>query len=262
MQQGKRLSELFRAGNIDQREYEVKVSEQQLRACNERARLDQVPMPSAAEWSLAFERSYQMSVGAVINRNLDRHGSDARVGLFNPSVGDFVLRRFGDDAASLESFFSFLRDYRSLAHFQALRKSGIVNDSVFIAVFRKLAKRFWREPLLTPEFSSDLASFITNNEGLRSTLRPELVALSAQFFLIADASTRPEALSDWWLRTGKKVCRRLSDNDRDKQGRCAVAIDGRCRQCERNLFRNSLVSVDFIYPNNCVVSDYLSGQRV
>ncbi|MBC8040790.1 MAG: hypothetical protein H7Y06_09625 [Opitutaceae bacterium] len=177
------------------------ISERELRACSERARLDHVPVPAAAEWSLEFELSYQMSVGAVINRNLDRHGSEARVGLFNPSVGDFVLRRFGGDTASLESFFSLLRDYRSLAHFQALRKSGIVTEIVFVAVVRNLAARFWREPLLTPEFSSDLASFIINNEGLRLPLRPELVALSAQFFAISDASTRPEALSDFAVFT-------------------------------------------------------------
>ena len=104
------------------------IPERELRACSERARLDQSPLPAAAEWSLAFERSYQMSVGAVINRYLDRHGGEARVGLFNPSVGDFVLRRFAGDAASLESFFSFLCDYRSLAHFEAVRKSAIVDE--------------------------------------------------------------------------------------------------------------------------------------
>ncbi len=158
---------------------------------------------STAEWSLAFERSYQMSVGAVINRTMDRHGGEARVGLFNPSVGDFALRQFAADAASLESFFALLRDYRSLAHFEAVRKSGIVSDAVFIAVVRNLATRFWREPLLTPEFASDLASFIATKESLVSALRSELESLSAQFFEIAKASARPEALSDFAVFTVK-----------------------------------------------------------
>ena len=177
------------------------IPERELRACSERARLDQVPVPAAAEWNLAFERSYQMSVGAVIDRTIDRHGGEVRVGLFNPSVGDFILRQFAGDAVSLESFFSFLRDYRSLAHFQAVRKSGIVDENVFVTVIRKLTVRFWREPLQTPEFASDLASFIANNESLRSTLRLELTALSAQFFAVAEASTRPENLSDYAVYT-------------------------------------------------------------
>jgi len=177
------------------------IPERELRACSERARLDQVPVPPAAEWNLAFERSYQMSVGAVINRSMERHGGEARVGLFNPSVGDFVLRQFAGDAASLESFFSFLRDYRSLAHFQAVQESGIVDATVFLTVVRKLAERFWREPLLAPEFASDLASFIANNESLRSTLRAKLTTLSEQFFAIAEASARPEALSDFAVFT-------------------------------------------------------------
>lgn len=173
------------------------IPERDLMHCGERARLDQVPVPPPAEWSLAFERSYQMTVGAVVTRAMERHGGEVTVGLFNPSVGDFVLQRFASDAPSLESFFAVLRDSRSLSHFQSARKNNIISEDVFRTVVRNLAVRFWTRPLETPEFASELASFVANNEGLRSALKSELAALSVHFFAIADGSRRPEALSNF-----------------------------------------------------------------
>ncbi len=173
------------------------IPERDLLLCSERARLDQVPVPPAAEWSLAFERSYQMTVGAVVNRVIERYGGTVTVGLFNPSVGDFVLRRFAGDAPSLESFFAVLRDYRSLSHFQSAKQDNIISEEIFRTVVRNLAVRFWTQPWETAEFASDLASFVVNNEGLRATLKHELIVFSAHFFAIVEENARPEALSDF-----------------------------------------------------------------
>lgn len=91
------------------------IPEKKLRAACERARLSTVPSPTAAEWQLRFERSFQMSVGAIITRSIDRTQVDANVGLFNPSVGDFIIHRFCADQNTIESFASLLRDDDALA---------------------------------------------------------------------------------------------------------------------------------------------------
>jgi hypothetical protein len=176
----------FRGGEIAERE---------LRAACERARIEQNPEHSASEWSLAFERSYQMSVGAVLTRELERKGGTVTVGLFNPSVGDFVLHQFAKDVTSLKSFLGLLRDRRSLARFQAIRRTGIIGDEDYGTVLQGLTDRFWPDPLIAPEFAGYLTYYILLEKTLTLTLRDQLIGLAARFFDVVEVSTDVSSLS-------------------------------------------------------------------
>lgn len=171
------------------------ISENYLRICSERARTKEIPIPSAAEWGLMFEKSFQMTVGAIVTRMIEKYGGDAKVGLFNPSVGDFVLHRFANDVPSISSFLAILRNARVMTHFQALRKSRIVPEATFMAVVRQLCLSFWAAPSSFPEFTSILASFVVGDAPLRTELKAQLNALGACFFEIAEHSAEPEALT-------------------------------------------------------------------
>lgn len=168
------------------------ITERHLRESIHLARVEIQPLPAANEWSLNFDRSYQMTVGAVIDRMVERFGGETIVGLFNPSVGDFVLRQFANDVPSLERFFFLLRDYRSLAHLEALVRNGIVNEVIFKDVMNRLSIRFWSEPLKSPEFTSILASFVVNDANLRINLYNELTELTFFFFVIAERTKQPQ----------------------------------------------------------------------
>jgi hypothetical protein len=164
------------------------ISERELRSSCERARQKETPKPSASEWGLAFERSYQMSVGAIVTRQLERFSGSTTVGLFNPSVGDFVLHRFASDVASLESFLVLLRDRRALVRFNAIRRNGIVSYSDYCAVMQMLAAHFWPDWVVEPEFAGILTAYVIQEQPLISALDEQLTALAAQIFDIARAS--------------------------------------------------------------------------
>ncbi len=170
------------------------ITEKKLRYSINLARVDIALPPAANEWSLTFERSYQMTVGAVIERMVERFGGETKVGLFNPSVGDFVLRQFANDAPSLERFFFLLRDYTSLAHLKAIVRNGIVDKTVFEEVIKRLATRFWSEPLKSPEFTSILAAFVVNDSNLQSNLYNELIDLTSFFYEIAEQTKQTQDL--------------------------------------------------------------------
>jgi hypothetical protein len=164
------------------------IAEPHLRAALERARLQEVPPPSPSEWALAFERSYRMSVGAIITRNVGRAGKDPVVGLFNPSVGDFIFRKYAADVPSLERFLVLLDDHRALVRFNRLHLNRIVSDADYRAVLQRLTARFWNDPTGNPVFCAVLAELVVEVPNLVGALAAEIRTFANNFFAVMRAS--------------------------------------------------------------------------
>lgn len=164
------------------------ISECHLKEALERARLQELQPPSPPEWALAFERSYRMSVGAIITREVRGAGKDVVVGLFNPSVGDFIFRKFATDVPSLERFLVLLGDRNALERFDRLRYGNIIGHNEYCAVLNRLVNRFWKCPSENPVFCAVIATKVVENAHLIDSLDAELRAFAEGFFELMDAS--------------------------------------------------------------------------
>lgn len=187
------------------------ITEQQLRTACERARAAELPVPSPVEWRLTFEKSFQMSVGAVITRTIDSEKPDAQVGLFNPSVGDFVLREFAKDENSVINFLSLLQDGDALEVVFFLKRNGLIDNDRVRAVGRGLSARFWRPPFEAADFAALLAQHVMSDGALRKALQEPLKDLAPHFFALSAVTTMPEALSS--MGRFSIECGRLSERD-------------------------------------------------
>lgn len=164
------------------------ITEPHLRAALERGRLQEIPPPSPPEWALTFERSFRMSVGAIITRNVERAGKDPVVGLFNPSVGDYIFRRYAADVASLERFLALLSDQNALVRFSRLHENKIVGPADYRAVLQRLAARFWPVTTENPVFCAALASLIIEVPELTGSLGLQIRTFAERFFAVFEAS--------------------------------------------------------------------------
>jgi len=164
------------------------IAESHLRASLERARLQEAPPLSPSEWSLAFERSYRMSVGAIVTRNIERVGKDPTVGLFNPSVGDFIFRKYAGDVPSLVRFLVLLGDHRALVRFNWLHRNEIVSRSDYCAVLKQLTVHFWNDAAKNPILSAVLAGLVVEVQDLINSLDSEITAFAGRFFAVMDVS--------------------------------------------------------------------------
>jgi hypothetical protein len=138
-----------------------------------------------------------MSVGAVVTRTLDRESIDVKVGLFNPSVGDFVLRGFAADTPSVVSFLSLLQDVSAISQLYSLHRNKFITDSQLIEVLRRLVGRFWSKPFESVDFAATLAAYLVDDDDAdpaTGMFVAELDALSSHFFALASDSTMPDVL--------------------------------------------------------------------
>ena len=138
-----------------------------------------------------------MSVGAIITRSIDRALLDAKVGLFNPSVGDFIIHRFCADENTIESFASLLRDDDALTQLFSLRRGKLITEDCFRQVLRRLVSRFWQVPFESPDFATGLSLKVSSDDSIRDAFRVQLAGLASGFFDLADATSLPENLSPY-----------------------------------------------------------------
>lgn len=121
---------------------------------------------SSSEWNLAFEKSYQLCVGALLNRTIKGDGFNCEVGLFNPSVGDFVIRKHKDDVDTISDAIKSLRSVRSIEVLSSMRKNNIISHNAYFYVFRCLAKRFLVYGVEDVDFSLAIAACILKDNCL------------------------------------------------------------------------------------------------
>lgn len=77
--------------------------------------------------------------GSLLSREISNQ-TDARafINLFNPSIGDYVLRRYAKDVPSLNAGFASLRSTSSLRTLSNLSSNGLIGTDVAIRIVRGL----------------------------------------------------------------------------------------------------------------------------
>lgn len=75
--------------------------------------------------------------GSLLSRSIvDSNAGNASIKLFNPSIGDFVLRRYASDVPTMRNAFQSLRSLASLLTLDDLFKNKIVSEAVYADVLR------------------------------------------------------------------------------------------------------------------------------
>jgi len=166
-----------------------KLLEADLRRGCERLTQTTAGTPNEAEWSLAFERSYRTCVGTMLNREVNGNRPPA-VSLFNPSVGDFLLRRHRTDVATMAEALGTLQSPSAIQHLWAMHRNNLVSAEHFDAVLQTLGLRFLGDADAKPDFIACLANEIITNQGPRKSLEANLRTLAARWLPIAEATTR------------------------------------------------------------------------
>jgi len=85
-----------------------------------------------------FYSSVKLAVGALVNRKIREGSSNVSYDLFNPAVGDYLIRRFSEDQNRLCILFESLSTKESLGNITSLLKSEIVQSSIMHSVITKL----------------------------------------------------------------------------------------------------------------------------
>ncbi|MEB2545744.1 nSTAND3 domain-containing NTPase [Burkholderia cenocepacia] len=77
-----------------------------------------------------FQSNVRLLTGSFVNRIVSP-GGEVRLDLFNPSIGDFVLRRYANDLPVVKSLMVALRSYVSIGTLESAERSNWV-DSGFV----------------------------------------------------------------------------------------------------------------------------------
>ena len=78
-------------------------------------------------------------VGSLLSRGINSN-SQATIDLFNPSIGDYVLRRYSGDAPTLRSGFACLRTPSSLNTLNDLAANDLVSAATSKAIYRHVIR--------------------------------------------------------------------------------------------------------------------------
>lgn len=149
---------------------------------------------NAVEWNLAYERSFRTCVGTMLGRKVEP-GKSPRVSLFNPSVGDFVLRTFANDAATVTEVTAALRTPVSLRKLFAIHRQGTIPTPTYEAILSALARMFWPGFSGRTDFVVCIADLVIGLDSSRESLQPKLRHLAERWFELVCTTTQHEEAS-------------------------------------------------------------------
>lgn len=75
-----------------------------------------------------FQPNIRLLTGSFLNRVISLHGSST-IDLFNPSIGDYVLRRYAGDVVALRLGLQSLRTFRSTITLRSLHGDGLLSQA-------------------------------------------------------------------------------------------------------------------------------------
>lgn len=78
--------------------------------------------------------------GSLLNRKISNKEGEASLDLFNPSLGDYVLRRYKNDIPTLRSAFKSLRSPSSLNTLRNLAANDIIDTKTHTSIIDQLIK--------------------------------------------------------------------------------------------------------------------------
>lgn len=96
---------------------------------------------SASNAPNKYANMSKIAVGSMLRRTIRSEPETVQLGLFNPSVADFVLGRYLKEAESLSAYFLCLNTTISLRNLKSLKENSGLEDSVYYAVLKELAVR-------------------------------------------------------------------------------------------------------------------------
>lgn len=146
---------------------------------------------NSVEWSVAYDRSYRTCVGTMLDREVEA-GRPTRVSLFNPSVGDFVLRTLANDAVTVAEVMAALRTPASLRNLLAIHRQGTISAAVYGEILTALAQKFWPNFNGRTDFAVCIANLIVREDALAGRLEPELRQLAENWFELVCATAQHE----------------------------------------------------------------------
>jgi hypothetical protein len=89
-----------------------------------------------------FQLNIKHLTGSLLSRHIEtEHGVRALIDLFNPSVGDYVLRRSANDIPSLRAAFLSLRSLSSFHTLLGFRKNELIDQNVFVSILDDLIQQ-------------------------------------------------------------------------------------------------------------------------
>ncbi|HDR9499769.1 TPA: restriction endonuclease [Burkholderia cepacia] len=102
-----------------------------------------------------FQSNIRMLTGSFLNRTVTP-GSSATIDLFNPSIGDFILKRYSGDANLLRAVMYSLRSYTSLTTLRSLKRNNRISEYELKSVLRFVASQ-----AVATNFSDFLVSYVS-----------------------------------------------------------------------------------------------------
>lgn len=134
-----------------------------------RAPLYKIAIPegliSPSNASSRYTNMLKAAVGTVFQRNISSINGVASLDLFNPSVADFILGRYLDDALAMQLYFLSLNTLASLHNLKSLNQNDGLKNGIYLEVLKKLSREKITEEFYSenPEYALRLTQMITEN---------------------------------------------------------------------------------------------------
>jgi len=94
-----------------------------------------------------FQLNIRLLTGSFLNRSVSSDGSST-IDLFNPSIGDYVLKRYAEDVVTFRLGFQSLRTLRSTITLRSLQSNRYLSEedvkSICFAIFEYLSKNSFK----------------------------------------------------------------------------------------------------------------------
>lgn len=132
-----------------------------------------------------FQSNIRQLTGSFFNR-LVSPGSEARIDIFNPSIGDFVLQRYSDELGLLSCVMFSLRSYASLITLRSLRERRFIEAKDAITILLYVAQR--ANSLGFKGFSATYIAALCEELAKISTNEVKLFKTNAAKFVLENAS--------------------------------------------------------------------------
>lgn len=136
-----------------------------------------------------YRKTMRLAVGSILQRVvIDKESEVVLLGLFNPSVADFVLERYKKDKISLQTYFTNLDTIQSIENLYYLRKNKILSNNIYTSILefiglRKMKLEYFQEH---PTYTLKLARFLIEDNGSFSFDAP-----SAVYCVVSGINTVP-----------------------------------------------------------------------
>lgn len=86
-----------------------------------------------------FDNCIRLLVGSVLNRSINKK-RETFYDLFNPSIADYIIKKFSSDSSLLISVFSALNSYDAIIYLDSLIKSRLNNASTATSIIQGLIR--------------------------------------------------------------------------------------------------------------------------